>query len=68
MVYLRFECGQEDRTSPEYGPFPFVQLTYDEVRVGPDGDSFASFSTEGEWRTLQDPDWYSDVMIYDKST
>lgn len=68
-TYLRFETGSEERVSVEYGPFPFVQMTYGDLRVGPDGEEFAYYSPDAdEWRVLKEPGaWYSDVIIYDGS-
>jgi hypothetical protein len=65
-VMVRFETGQEDRISQEYGPFPFVQLTYNWLRVGPDGDDLAFFDfEEGDWLPNAEPAVkYSDVVIY----
>lgn len=62
---IRFEHGQEDRISKEYGPFPFVQLTYGELRTGPEGDPFAYY-LEGAWFLIdnEDKDPYTDVIIY----
>lgn len=49
-MYIRFECGTEGRASIEYGPFPFVQMTYQYLRVGPEGEHFAEFDPENdEW-------------------
>jgi hypothetical protein len=64
-VMVRFECGQEDRWSEEYGPFEFVQLTYGELRTGPDGESFAYYE-KGEWKIIGDDSgvWYSDVIVW----
>ena len=66
MVKIRFERGQEDKVSEEYGPFPFVQLTYDSLRVGPDGDEFAAYDPEGYWfrEGFRDMEKWSDVIIY----
>jgi hypothetical protein len=73
-VMLRFECGVEDRVSEPFGPFPFAQLTYDALRVGPDGEIFAVFNPETQEWTLcatahegqpeKRPVWWSDVVIY----
>ena len=63
-VFVRFECGSEDRMSGEYGPFPFVQLTYNELRVGPDDDGFAYFGgADGFWRVGDGKERWSDVVI-----
>lgn len=61
-LFVRFECGQEDRMSPEYGPYPFVQLTYLSVRVGENGDEFLATFADGWWIT-QDGQKWSDVVI-----
>lgn len=74
-MYVRFECGQEDRVSHEYGPFPFVQATFEMLRVGPNGDALAHYDAEsGVW--VLDGDLlvyardavqkWSDVIIYNK--
>lgn len=65
-TYVRFERCQQDRVSKEMGPFPFVQLTYDLLRVGPEGEEIASF-TSGFWTRVgyaEEP--WSDVIIYAK--
>mgnify|MGYP001611948225 FL=1 len=68
-VMIRFEHGYEGRISKEYGPFPFVQLTYELLRVGPDGEDFAIY--DGTWHLTTssldenpDPEIWSDVIIY----
>jgi hypothetical protein len=37
MVFVRFENGQKDAQSREYGPFDYVQLVYSEITVGVGG-------------------------------
>lgn len=61
-TYVKFEYGQEDRWSEVYGPFPFVQLTYSSLRVGPEGEDFAGYH-DGLWQAPDGKD-YSDVIIY----
>jgi hypothetical protein len=66
-TYLRFEFGQEDHISPVYGPFPFVQLTYELLRVGPDGEELAYFEDANNcWRVRDSAEVYTDVIIYDQ--
>jgi hypothetical protein len=49
-TYIRFERGRDGVIGPTFGPFDFVQLTYDELRVGRDGEPFALFDqTKGDW-------------------
>mgnify|MGYP001617056115 CR=1 FL=1 len=62
MATIQFECGQEDRQSKLYGPYPFVQLTYDSLRVGEDGDIFLANFVDGWW-TTQDGQRWSDVIM-----
>ena len=64
-IFVRFEYGQQDRISADYGPFPFVQLTYDALRVGPNGDELASFDGHnGTWFILPELSEWSDIIIY----
>lgn len=50
LVYIRF-CTKllsetDERRELEVGPFPFVQLTYEVLRIGPDGLEIAYFDEE----------------------
>ena len=76
-IYVKFECGMEDRESKEYGPFEWVQLTYRYIRIPPNGDHFAQYDDRAsEWwidpdeSKIGDPEdvkqWWSDVIIYCK--
>jgi hypothetical protein len=49
--YIRPEFGAEDRIGPTIGPFPdgWLQLTYGELRIAPDGDVLASINKDLEW-------------------
>lgn len=50
-VMVRFE--REGRGRIDYGPFPFVQLTYESLRAGPEGEEFAYLhSDDGLWRVF----------------
>jgi hypothetical protein len=40
-LFVRFERGRDNVVGPTMGPFPFVQLTYEELRIGPSGDLVA---------------------------
>lgn len=66
QVMIRFECGSEDRVSKEYGPFEFAQLTYNGLRVGPNGEDFAVYDREADvWLPESEPlTWYSDAVIW----
>ena len=63
QVLVRFECGSEDRVSGQYGPFSFVQLTYNTLRAGPDSDDLAYAGSDGFWRVGDDRESWSDVVI-----
>lgn len=75
LILVQFERGQEDKWSQEFGPFEFVQLTYEGLRISPNGDWLANY-IDGFWKltdvtiktvTLDEltQDW-SDVIIYTK--
>lgn len=72
-IKVRFERGQQDKQSQEFGPFEFVQLTYEGLRIAPDGEWLANY-TDGFWRLTDESvksisaddlqqEW-SDVIIY----
>lgn len=66
-VLILFETPSEDRVSPLYGPYPFAQITYTSLRVGPDGDDLALFDPEGDvWHLVDDPERkaWTDAVIY----
>ncbi len=42
-------CGSSQPDSLELGPFEYVQLTYETLRVGPDGELIAFFTEAGVW-------------------
>ncbi len=64
MTYVRLEnlhTGEEEL----HGPFPFAQLTYNILRVGPDGDELVSFDTMMDvWVDTDDIKRWTDVVIY----
>jgi hypothetical protein len=63
-TYVRFECGNADRMSDEFGPFPYFQLTYLGIDVG-DGTSIGYFdASAGMWVCVLDEQKYSDVIVY----
>lgn len=61
MMYVRFENARTDTISDTLGPYPFVQLTYEALRVAPEGEPTAYMLPTGEW-TFQGLH-YSDVVI-----
>jgi hypothetical protein len=61
-TYVRFEHVPEGRMTDDLGPFEWVQLTYNELRVSPDGGEFAVFAF-GHWRP-KDGGIYTDIVIW----
>lgn len=48
MIVVRFENVHTDEILM-FGPFDFVQLTYELLRVGPDGDDIAVINEDNDW-------------------
>lgn len=72
QIYIKPECGREDRMGEEIGPFEYVQITYSKL-YGPDGEPIAGqlHSDDDEW-SLDDKHGdssqvWSDIVIYAKS-
>lgn len=56
-LFLRFECGAEDRMSAEYGPFECIQNTYENLREGGSGLHLARYDVESQvWLLRPEPD------------
>ena len=66
QTYIRFERIRDGITGPQFGPFAFVQLTYDELRIGPNGEPFARFDQKYvHWFLYNgDEEPYSDVIVW----
>lgn len=62
MVQIQFYHVQEDRMSAVYGPYEYIQGTYDAIRVGTDGDRELAYLKDGLWQT-DDGARYSDYTI-----
>ena len=75
-TYIRFELGQEDRSSFDIGPFRFIQCTYDTLRAertnGEEVELASRDDADGYWHvapsflseTGEESDHYSDFIIY----
>lgn len=48
-LYFRPETGCEDRFGKTYGPYEYLQLTYGELRISPNGDSAMGF-VDNRWQ------------------
>jgi hypothetical protein len=67
LVFVRFECGQQDRIGPVMGPYEFVQFTYDSVSGyapgKPDDEiHLGVLDTDRDWKTGDGQIW-SDIVI-----
>ena len=67
---IRFECGQEERMSEDFGPFDYIQITYEDIRVedqsAPGGDRILAQVVDGWWIDPNGERW-SDVVFYSQS-
>ncbi len=62
MMYVHFidMAGGYERDT--VGPFEYTQLTYDELRVSPDGDVIARYH-DGYWYPTYGGVTYTDIVI-----
>lgn len=65
MIQVRFEDSRHNETEI-FGPFEWVQLTYESLRIAPDGEEIAHY--DGVWFVVKK--WrthtsfaFSDVVI-----
>jgi len=49
QLIISFSRPRDDAEGPTLGPFPWMQVTYTELRVGPDGDPIAMLGEDGDW-------------------
>lgn len=67
-TYVRFECGRDGIVGPRFGPYDFVQITYNVIRASLNGE-------ETELAEYDDGDWmllpymgvesiFSDVIVW----
>lgn len=63
MIKITFEYGQQGRMGDTLGPYDFVQVTYDTVRAGPDGDFVLAHFANGLWVTVDGQQW-SDFVVH----
>lgn len=64
---IRFECGQEERMGEPLGPFDYVQITYEAIRVedqsAPGGERVLAQCVNGWWIDAEGQRW-SDVVLF----
>ena len=46
-VIVRFFSPSRDEEGPKLGPFAWLQVTYDELRMAPEGDTLAVLNEHG---------------------
>ena len=61
-VRLELVHVSEDRTR-DFGPFPFIQITYETIRVGEEGETEVAWFVDGEWETVDGMKW-TDATIW----
>lgn len=50
VYFVRPETGCQDVFGPVLGPFDeYIQLTYGDIRVGPDGETIGCRNPQGMW-------------------
>jgi len=62
-VYLRFENLPKAAGRPTLGPYPYVVLSFESVRVGPDNVEVARWH-QGFWNLSKDNTRWADVVIF----
>ena len=62
-VYLRFENLPKAAGGPTLGPYPYVILSYESVRVGPDKVEVARWH-RGFWNLSKDNSRWTAVTIF----
>lgn len=67
-TYIRFERSRDDIIGPTYGPYEFVQITYDYVRAWQDGvETELAHYNGGDWHLMdkeRDETVFSDFIVY----
>jgi hypothetical protein len=62
-VYLRFENLPKAAGGPTLGPYPYVILSFESLRVGPDKVEVARWH-RGFWNLSKDNSRWTDVTIF----
>lgn len=68
-LYIRFDRGRDDVSGPVFGPYEYVQQTYQDLRISPDGETLAQwFAPAGEWFIVDggehNDEFYSDYVVF----
>lgn len=64
-LYVHFSSSERENEPPRVlGPYDeFVQLTYNLLRSGPDGDPLATVDADGFWRIGDEGLTYTDIVV-----
>lgn len=65
MLKIRFEHVPQGKMSAEFGPFEFVQLTYESLRLSPNGAFFAEYDVNENHWTITNADNAVSVTAHD---
>lgn len=55
-VRIQLECPREDREFVFLGPYEWVQITYADIRIPPDGDTIAVYDPKTD-------DWFFETGV-----
>lgn len=61
-TFVLFENGPEDRIGEPLGPFEYVTVTYDTLRVPPDGEVIATY--DGDIWVTEDGSNWTDYTVF----
>jgi hypothetical protein len=66
MTFIKFERGRDGVVGPTLGPYEYVQITYNSLRLPNDVD-LAYLNADGDWEIIDGGEFdgahYSDVII-----
>ncbi len=62
MVWVRFENSHTGKDEI-YGPYNFIQVTYNWLRYGPEGLTLANLGDDDEWKTMDGESW-TDFVVH----
>jgi hypothetical protein len=54
---------QDDPPHVQFGPYEYIELTYESVRVSPDGEWIGEICPEGYWHMYGHKTVFSDLTI-----
>lgn len=65
-VQVQFTYGQEDRLSPVYGPYDYIEMTYNGLWSPERGGEIAYIDHDGLWHAI-DGATYTDFTVVSSS-